>query len=85
MVGTPRVGELDRDATAGTVLVRLGARRSAWNAPDVRGQVEKAIAAAGLVLDPSVRIELAEDLTARAVAACVPLLTHPVSPSTSGP
>ena len=63
-----------------TILVRLGARRSAWNAADIRGQAEKVIAAAGLVLDPAVRIELAEDLTARAVEACVPLLRHPDVP-----
>lgn len=41
---------------------------------DVRGQAEKAIAVAGVVADAAVRTELAEDLTARAVDACVPLL-----------
>ncbi|WP_182481262.1 MobF family relaxase [Nocardioides immobilis] len=80
IVGAPQVGEFDRDAAAETILVRLGARRSAWNAADIRGQAEKAIAAAGLVLDPSVRIELAEDITARAIEACVPLLRHPGVP-----
>ena len=74
VVGAPRVGEFDRDAAVETILVRLGARRSAWNAADIRGQAEKAIAAAGLVVDPAVRTELAEDLTARAIEACVPLL-----------
>ncbi len=74
VVGAPRVGEFDRDAAVESILVRLGARRSAWNAADVRGQAEKAIAAAGLVVDRAVRTELAEDLTVRAVAACVPLL-----------
>ncbi|RHW24095.1 TrwC relaxase [Nocardioides immobilis] len=80
IVGAPQVGEFDRDAAAETILVRLGARRSAWNAADIRGQAEKAIAAAGLVLDPGVRIELAEDLTARALGASVPLLRHPGVP-----
>ncbi len=74
VVGAPRVGGFDRDAAVETILVRLGARRSAWNAADVRGEAEKAIAAAGLVVDAGVRIELAEDLTARSVQACVPLL-----------
>ena len=51
VVGAPRVGEFDRDAAVETILVRLGARRSAWNAADIRGEAEKAIAAAGLVVD----------------------------------
>ena len=73
-VDSPRVGEIDRDAVVETMLVRLGARRSAWNAADIRGEAEKAIAAAGLVVDAGVRTELAEDLTARSIQACVPLL-----------
>ena len=80
VVGAPRVGEFDRDAVVETILVRLGARRSAWNAADIRGEAEKVIAAAGLVVDAAVRIELAEDLTARAVQACVPLLDQPGVP-----
>ncbi len=71
---SPRPGALDRDGAVGLVLSRLGSKRSAWNAADVRGQVERWIAETGLVADPAVRIELAEDLTARAVAACTPLL-----------
>ena len=80
VVGAPRVGGFDRDAAVETILVRLGARRSAWNAADIRGEAEKAIAAAGLVVDPAVRIELAEDLTARSIEACVPLLDQPGVP-----
>ncbi|MEP6814758.1 MAG: AAA family ATPase, partial [Marmoricola sp.] len=34
-----RIGMLDRDAAVGEVLSRLGARRSAWNTADVRGEV----------------------------------------------
>ncbi|MHB8298305.1 MAG: MobF family relaxase [Dermatophilaceae bacterium] len=70
----PRVGQLDRDGAVETVLARLGARRSAWNAADVRGEVEQLIARTGLVATAAVRVELAEDLTARTLAACVPLL-----------
>jgi len=69
-----RTGALDRNAAVNTVLSRLGAKRSAWNAADIRGQVELLISREGIVADPAVRIELAEDLTARAVAASVPLL-----------
>ncbi|HEY3528055.1 MAG TPA: MobF family relaxase [Nocardioides sp.] len=69
-----RPGSLDRDAMVETALTRLGARRSAWNPADARGEVEKLIAAAGIVTDRSVRGELAEDLTARVVAASRPLL-----------
>jgi hypothetical protein len=72
-VGT-RVGTLDRDAMVETALTRLGSRRSAWNAADIRGEMEQQIAAAGVVTDPAVRRELAEDLTARALEACTPLL-----------
>ncbi|HET8603770.1 MAG TPA: MobF family relaxase [Marmoricola sp.] len=68
------VGRLDRDAVVDLVLCRLGARRSGWNSADIRGQVEKIIALAGIVTDPAVRAELAEDLTARTVARCVRLL-----------
>jgi hypothetical protein len=70
----PRVGSLDRDAIVATVLSRLGAKRSAWNAADIRGEVEQQVAATGLVVDAGVRLELAEDLTARAVAACTRLV-----------
>ncbi|MGN6252015.1 MAG: MobF family relaxase [Marmoricola sp.] len=68
------IGSLDRDAMADRAVGRLGVRRSAWNAADIRGEVEKLIAAAGVVARGGVRRELAEDITARAVATCVPLL-----------
>jgi exodeoxyribonuclease V alpha subunit len=70
----PRVGALDRPGAVQTVLARLGARRSAWNGADVRGEVEQLIARTGLVATAAVRVELAEDLTARALVACVPLV-----------
>ncbi|MGR6968019.1 MobF family relaxase [Geodermatophilus sp. URMC 61] len=68
------VGTLDREAAVGAVLTRLAATRSAWNAADVRGEVEQLIAAARIVADTAVRSELAEDLTARTMERCVPLL-----------
>ena len=71
-----RPGALDRDGAVEQVVARLGARRSGWNAADVRGEVEQLIARTGLVAQAAVRMELAEDLTARALNACVPLLTH---------
>ena len=71
---TTPIGALDREGAAERVLARLAAGCSAWNAADVRGQVEQLIAAAGIVADPAVRIELAEDLTARALGRCVRLL-----------
>ncbi len=69
-----RVGTLDRDAAARDVLTRLGAGRSGWNAADVRGQVEQLIAASGIIAAAPARLELAEDLTARALDRCVPML-----------
>ncbi|TFV62125.1 TrwC relaxase [Geodermatophilus sp. DF01-2] len=74
------VGTLDRDHLAGQVLTRLAAGRSAWNAADIRGEVEQLIAAAGIVVDPAVRIELAEDLTARALTRCTSLLPGQETP-----
>src|SRR3954449_12074072 len=68
------VGALDRAAAVDTVLTRLAASRSGWNAADVRGEAERLIAAEDIVADPAVRLELAEDLTARALDRCVPLL-----------
>ena len=73
-VESARIGSLDRVAAVETVLSRLGARRSGWNAADVRGEVERYVAAAGVVADPGVRLELAEDLTRGVLAGCVRLL-----------
>ncbi|RBY88559.1 MobF family relaxase [Blastococcus sp. TF02A-26] len=67
-------GALDRDGAVGRVLSRLASARSAWNAADVRGEVEQLLATDGIVAEAAVRLELAEDLTARAVGRCVPLL-----------
>ncbi|WP_310964903.1 MobF family relaxase [Nocardioides terrisoli] len=72
--GRTQVGSLDRDAIAERAVDRLGAHRSAWNAADIRGEVEKLIAASDVVARSGVRRELAEDITARAVSACVPLV-----------
>jgi exodeoxyribonuclease V alpha subunit len=72
----PRPGALDREQAVQVVLTRLGARRSAWNRADIRGEVERWVAATGLVTDAVVRIELAEDLTDRVTHACVPLLSQ---------
>ncbi|MDQ6938207.1 MAG: AAA family ATPase, partial [Actinomycetota bacterium] len=74
------VGHLDREDAVREVLARLGSRRSGWNAANVRGEVEQLIARANVVTEPAVRLELAEDLTARAVADCVPLLDRPGLP-----
>jgi conjugative relaxase-like TrwC/TraI family protein len=72
--GGVRVGDLDRDLVVEVMLTRLGAKRSAWNAADLRGQAEAVIAQIGLVVEAGVRVELAEDLTARALQRCTPLL-----------
>ncbi|MBE7188597.1 MobF family relaxase, partial [Jatrophihabitans endophyticus] len=74
------IGLLDRDQVAGEVLTRLAARRSGWNAADIRGEVEQLLARRGIVTAAFVRDELAEDLTARAIEACVPLLDRPGLP-----
>ncbi len=74
VVDAPRPGSLGRSAAVETVLTRLGARRSAWNHADVRGEAEKWIAATGLIAPAPVRIEMAEDITARVIEVCVPLL-----------
>jgi conjugative relaxase-like TrwC/TraI family protein len=68
------IGTLGREQAVQRVLARLAACRSAWNPADIRGEVERLIAAAGVVADAAVRTELAEDLTARALQRCVPLL-----------
>lgn len=73
-LGVLRAGAVDRDGVVELVMVRLGSRRSAWNAADARGEVERIIASSGGVVDAAVRSELAEDLTARVVAASRPLL-----------
>src|SRR3954447_365448 len=74
------IGALDRETVGERVLTRLAAGRSAWNPADVRGEAERLLAADGIVTEPAVRIELAEDLTARALARCVPLLERDGAP-----
>nr|WP_307853776.1 MobF family relaxase [Nocardioides palaemonis] len=74
------ISDIDRDRAAELVLARLGARRSAWNTADIRGQVETLIAQSGVVTTPGVRLELAEDLTERASACCTSLLLRPDVP-----
>jgi conjugative relaxase-like TrwC/TraI family protein len=69
-------GRVDRDAVVNLVLSRLAARRSSWNAADLRGEAERVIAGVGVVAPAPVRHELAEDLTERSVARCVPLLAR---------
>ena len=68
------IARLNRDAVVELALARLGARRSSWNAADLRGECERIVADVGVIADGVVRRELAEDLTARAVAASSPLL-----------
>ncbi len=69
------VGRINRNAVTDLVLSRLGARRSSWNAADIRGEVERIVASLDVVAPPAVRRELAEDLTARTVERCERLLT----------
>ncbi len=68
------IGRLDRDAVVGLVLTRLGARRSSWNAADIRGEVERIVASVDIIAPTQVRHELVEDLTGRSFDHCVPLL-----------
>ena len=70
--GTP-IGRVNRDAVVDLALTRLGARRSSWNAADIRGEIERIIASVDIVATTAVRRELAEDLTARTVDSCEPL------------
>ena len=73
-------GWIDRDAAADLVVSMLGAKRSAWNTADIHGKTEVLLAQTALVAEPAARIELAEDITCRAVARCPPLLTRPDAP-----
>jgi conjugative relaxase-like TrwC/TraI family protein len=79
LTGT-RPGWVDRDAAADLVVSIVGANRSAWNSADIRGKTEVLLAQTGLIADPAVRGELAEDVTARAVGRCVRLLHGPDVP-----
>jgi exodeoxyribonuclease V alpha subunit len=76
----PLPGAVDRDAAAVEVIARLGARHSAWNGADVRGEVEQLLARAAVIAQSAVRGELAEDLTARAIELCTPLTTQDATP-----
>ncbi|WP_205305110.1 MobF family relaxase [Nocardioides sp. 616] len=65
---------IDRDAAAELIVSMLGAKTSAWNEADIRGKTEVLLAQTCLIADSAVRIELAEDITARAVERCRRLL-----------
>ena len=78
------IGRLRRDVAVDLVLTRLGARRSAWNAADIRGEVEKLIASVGIVAERAARAELAEDLTERASAHVERCASAPTYQTTSG-
>ncbi|HXH79281.1 MobF family relaxase [Nocardioides sp.] len=80
LLDATRVGWIDRDGAADWVISQLGAKRSAWNTADIRGHVEVLLAETGLVAEPAARIELAEDITARALEQCAPLLLRPDVP-----
>jgi exodeoxyribonuclease V alpha subunit len=67
---TVAIGQLRRDTAAELILTRLGAKRSAWNGADIRGEAEKLVASIGVVADKAARAELTEDITARAATAC---------------
>ena len=67
---TVTIGQVRRPAVAELTLTRLGAKRSSWNAADIRGEAEKVIASIGLVAERPARVELAEDITSRAVSSC---------------
>ena len=69
-----QVGRVDREVAADLVLTRLGAKRSAWNGADIRGEAERLVAAVGVVAAPLVRRELVEDIAERTQARCVRLL-----------
>lgn len=71
---------IDRDAAAGLVVSLLGAKRSAWNAADIRGMTEVILAETCLIADTAVRSELAEDLTDRALQQCTRLVNRPDEP-----
>ena len=73
LVGTA-VGRVNREAVTDLVLTRLGARRSSWNAADIRGEAEQIVAGLDIITPTAVRGELVEDLAARAAGRCVPLL-----------
>jgi conjugative relaxase-like TrwC/TraI family protein len=75
-----QVAWINRDGAAEWVVSQLGARASAWNAADVRGKVEVLLAQTGVVAEPAARIELAEDIAARAIAQCTRLITSPDVP-----
>jgi hypothetical protein len=79
LAGT-RPGLIDRAAAADLVVSILGARRSAWNTADIRGKTEILLTQTCLLADRAARVELAEDITARAVDRCVKLLHRPDVP-----
>lgn len=70
----PTIGAINRDVAAELILLRLGSKRSAWNSADIRGEVEKLIAAIGVVAERPARLEFAEDIVSRVVAGSRRLL-----------
>ena len=68
------IGAIRRDVAVELIVTRLGSKRSAWNAADIRGEAEKLVASLRVVTERGIRVELVEDLTARTIDVCRPLL-----------
>ncbi len=67
----PSPAWIDRDAVADLVVSILGAKKSAWNAADLRGQIETLLAQTCLIADTSVRSSLPRTSPlARRLAPC---------------
>ena len=67
-------GWIDRDAAADLIVSLLGSKASAWNEAEIRGKTEVLLAQTCLIAESAVRSQLAEDITARAVARRTRLL-----------
>ncbi|HTX00378.1 MAG TPA: MobF family relaxase, partial [Acidimicrobiales bacterium] len=68
------VAQVQRDELAERAVAVLSSEKSAWSTAELTAEVERAVAASGVVGDPQAVTELAEDVGARARARCISLL-----------
>jgi conjugative relaxase-like TrwC/TraI family protein len=70
------VAQVQRGELAERAVAVLSSTKSAWSAAELTAEVERAVAASGVLGDQQAVTELAEDVRARALALCMSLL-HP--------
>lgn len=78
------IGKVNRDVAVDVALFRLGARRSSWNAADIRGEIERIITSVNIVATTVVRAGSPKTSPCEPCSGASRYRYAATSPSTSG-